>query len=292
MNDSFSYELITDFLQVFVKPVTSTLSKSLDKEVCTKIELKINSLSKIKDVQNLAKNKVIYQFDYTTGNREGALVILLPEELISDVSDILNGGKGQDTYQGSLSEIETSPILTIFDKMLKNIEIDFKKNYEHNLAFSSKNKFLLKEMPEYESAAENLNFDLLVDNTLSFSEDKEYDIKFLLNENILNGLIKDLGLSETNSPLKQAGNSTIDIDHLCDIKINITAELGRTKVPIKYALELVKNSIVELDTLNNADIKVFANGVEFAYAQVVAVEDNFGLKITKIISPQERLDCI
>lgn len=79
-----------------------------------------------------------------------------------------------------------------------------------------------------------------------------------------------------------------NIERLADVDINIIAELGKAQVPMKYALELSEGSIIELDTLNDSDIKVYANGVEFALAQVVALEDNFGLKITKIISPEER----
>lgn len=79
-----------------------------------------------------------------------------------------------------------------------------------------------------------------------------------------------------------------NIHYLSDVDINIIAELGKTQVPIKYALELNEGSIIELDTLNEADIKVYANGVEFAHAQVVALEENFGLRITKIISSEQR----
>lgn len=79
-----------------------------------------------------------------------------------------------------------------------------------------------------------------------------------------------------------------NIDCLSDVDINIVAQLGKAQVPMKYALELNEGSIIELDTLNEADIKVYANGVEFAHAQVVALEENFGLRITKIISPEQR----
>ena len=124
------------------------------------------------------------------------------------------------------------------------------------------------------------------------NEAKTYNVTLLLNEIIINELMKDLGLSENNAPSKRNVTNSLDVDCISDVKINITAELGRTRVPIKYALELVQGSLVELDTLTDTDIKVYANGVEFAYAQVVAVEDNFGLKITKIISPEERKENI
>jgi flagellar motor switch protein FliN/FliY len=55
---------------------------------------------------------------------------------------------------------------------------------------------------------------------------------------------------------------------------------------------LTKGSILELDTYENSDIKVYANGLEVARAQVVVVDEHFGIKITKIISPEERFNDI
>lgn len=292
MNNTQRYDFITDFFQVVVNSINNMLVKELDTDICNNIQFKTTSSSSVRDTESLKENNVIYQVDYATGNRQGSVIALVPEELIADISDILTGGSGDGAYKGSLSEIETNSISGILEKIFKHIESDFKKEHEHDLAFSSNPKFLLKEMPEYEISSENYKFDLLIANTLDLTENKQYKINILLNENTINELMGDLGLSETDAPKKHNSNSSLDVKNLSDVKINITAELGRTRVPIKYALELVKGSLVELDTINNSDIKVYANGVEFAYAQVVAVEENFGLKITKIISPQERLENI
>lgn len=292
MTDSKQNELINNFFQIFLDPVNKNLSKSLDTDICTKIQFTITSSSKVSDVEALKADKVIYRLDYTTGKRQGTLTVLIPEELIACISDILTGGNGKDVYKGSLSEIETNSISKIVEKIFKGIENDFKKKYEHDLVFSTSPKLLLKEMPEYQINSEDHSFDLLIDSSLSLSDDTEYNIGLLLNNDIVEKLMNDLGLSKPTTSAKKTDISSLDVTRLADVKINITAELGRTRVPIKYALELVRGSLVELDTLNNSDIKVFANNVEFAYAQVVAVEDNFGLKITKIISPEERLERI
>lgn len=292
MTDAQFNEIINSFFQFFPDSINKTLSKNLDTEICTKIQFTVMSSSKTKDVENLKENNAIYRLDYTTGNRQGVLAVLVPEELIADISDILTGGNGKDAYKGSLSEIETNSSLKILEKIFKTIESDFKKNYEHDLVFSANPELLLKEMPNYEINSEDYSFDLLISNTLSLNEDKKYNISLLLHTHIVEKLIDDLGLSKPGTSAKKTNILPLDVNRLSDVKINITAELGRTRVPIKYALELVRGSLVELDTLNNSDIKVFANGVEFAHAQIVAVEDNFGLKITKILSPEERLEYI
>ena len=285
-------QTISDFFQIFVDSINTTLSKELDTEICSNIQFALVSLSKIKNIESLKENKAIYKLDYATGNRQGVLLAMLPEDLIADISDILTGGNGQDAYKGSLSEIEANSISKMLEKIFKNIEAKFKKQYEHDIAFSSSPLLLFKEMPEYETATEDFSIDFLISNSLSLNENKSYTIDLLLSSNIIEGLINDLGLYKPIANQKKSDVSSLNISRLADVQINITAELGRTRVPIKYALELVRGSLVELETLNNSDIKVFANGVEFAYAQVVAVEDNFGLKITKIIAPEERLEYI
>lgn len=292
MTNQHHNDLIRDFFQIFIKSVNKTLSKNLDADVCTKIQFLMKSSSKIRDAESLKEDNAIYRIDYATGNRQGTMAVLIPEELIAAISDILTGGTGQDVYKGSLSEIETNSILKILEKIFKTVENDFKKHHEHDLAFSANSLFLLKEMPEYSITSDELSFDLLISTTLNLVKEKQYDIKILLSSNVIDGLLDDLGLSKVIAPVKKTDLSLLNVDRLADVKINITAELGRARVPIKYALELVRGSLVELDTINNSDIKVFANGVEFAYAQIVAVEDNFGLKITKIISPEERLDSL
>lgn len=291
MTEAKPYDYINSFLQVFADSIKQTLIKNLDVDACPKLDFCIDSSSRISDADNLKEDKMIYRLDYTTGNRQGTLVILIPEELIAVVSDLLTGGNGDKTvYKGSLSEIETNSVANIFEKIFRSAEDDFKRIHDCNLVFSANPLLLLKEMPEYQitEAEESLNFS--VSNTLTLSDDKEYKIDFIMSLSVLEAIMKDLGLVKPGAVAKKIDFSAVDVSRISDVKINITAELGRARVPIKYALELIRGSLVELDTLNNSDIKVFANGVEFAHAQVVAVEDNFGLKITKIISPEERLE--
>ncbi len=285
-------EIINDFFQTFVEPINKTLCENLDSSICPNIQFKMAMPSQIRDIKNLQENKAIYKLDYATGKRQGNLLLLIPTELIAVISDIVTNGNIQNSYTQNLSETETNSILELLEKTFKTIEVNFKKKYRHNLAFSDNPLLLLEEMDEYKTTLDSLSLNLLISTKLSLDENKQYDIHLLLNANIVECIIEDLGLSKTNYNVKKTEVNSLDVNLIADVKINITAELGRTKVPIKYALELIRGSLVELDTLNNSDIKVFANGVEFAYAQVVAIEDNFGLKITKIISPEERAEYV
>ncbi len=85
------------------------------------------------------------------------------------------------------------------------------------------------------------------------------------------------------------GETNQNLDLLMDIKLKLTVELGRTELPIKKVLELTRGSVIELDKIAGEPVELFANGKLIAKGEVVVIEDNFGLRITSITSPDQRL---
>ena len=80
-----------------------------------------------------------------------------------------------------------------------------------------------------------------------------------------------------------------DIEMILDIPVQLTVELGRTKVPIKNLLQLAQGSVVELDGLAGEPMDVLVNGTLIAQGEVVVVNDKFGIRLTDIITPAERI---
>jgi len=80
-----------------------------------------------------------------------------------------------------------------------------------------------------------------------------------------------------------------NIEVLLDVPLEVVVELGRSEMPIQNILELGPGSIVELNRLSGEPINVLVNGKLVAKGEVVVVDENFGIKITHIISPLERL---
>lgn len=80
-----------------------------------------------------------------------------------------------------------------------------------------------------------------------------------------------------------------NLDILMDIKLQLTVELGRTELPVKNVLELTRGSIVELQKVAGEPVELFANGKLVATGEVVVIEDNFGLRITSITDPKDRI---
>ncbi len=83
-----------------------------------------------------------------------------------------------------------------------------------------------------------------------------------------------------------AGN---DINMILDIPVQLTVELGRTRIPIKNILQLAQGSVVELDAMAGEPMDVLVNGFLIAQGEVVVVNDKFGIRLTDIVTPSERM---
>ncbi len=86
-----------------------------------------------------------------------------------------------------------------------------------------------------------------------------------------------------------AGAAINDISRVLDIPVQLSVELGRTRVPIKYILQLAQGSVVELDALAGEPMDVLVNGYLIAQGEVVVVNDKFGIRLTDVVTPSERL---
>jgi flagellar motor switch protein FliN len=76
---------------------------------------------------------------------------------------------------------------------------------------------------------------------------------------------------------------------ILDIPVQLTVELGRTRIPIKHILQLAQGSVVELDALAGEPMDVLVNGFLIAQGEVVVVNDKFGIRLTDIVTPSERM---
>ena len=76
---------------------------------------------------------------------------------------------------------------------------------------------------------------------------------------------------------------------LLDVPLNITVELGRAEMEIREILSLTKGQVIELDKLAGEPVDVFVNGKLVAKGEVVVMDENFGVKISSIVSRQERM---
>ena len=81
----------------------------------------------------------------------------------------------------------------------------------------------------------------------------------------------------------------VNLEVVLDIPVNISMEIGRTKISIRNLLQLNQGSVVELDRLAGEPMDVLVNGTLIARGEVVVVNEKFGIRLTDIISPAERV---
>ena len=80
-----------------------------------------------------------------------------------------------------------------------------------------------------------------------------------------------------------------DLDLILDIPVTLSVELGRTRIPIKKVLQLAQGMVLELDALAGEPMDVLVNGCLIAQGDVVVVNDRFGIRLTDIVTPSERM---
>ncbi len=95
-------------------------------------------------------------------------------------------------------------------------------------------------------------------------------------------------LPATASGSERAGRASIDL--LLDVPLNVTVELGRSRMPIRDLLALVSGSVVERARLAGEPLDVLVNGQPVARGEAVVVNEKFGVRLTEIVSPVERLE--
>lgn len=94
---------------------------------------------------------------------------------------------------------------------------------------------------------------------------------------------------EKLAPSGEGAAAVHDIDLIMDIPVHLTVELGRTRIPIRRILQLAQGSVVELEGLAGEPMDVLVNGCLIAQGEVVVVNEKFGIRLTDIATPSERL---
>lgn len=85
------------------------------------------------------------------------------------------------------------------------------------------------------------------------------------------------------------GSEDVNMDVILDIPVTISMEIGRTKINIRNLLQLNQGSVVELDRLAGEPLDVMVNGTLIAHGEVVVVNEKYGIRLTDVISPAERV---
>jgi flagellar motor switch protein FliN/FliY len=97
-------------------------------------------------------------------------------------------------------------------------------------------------------------------------------------------------LGNLKPDVPEAGaNRELNLDVVLDIPVTLSMEVGRSRISIRNLLQLNQGSVVELDRTTGEPLDVYVNGTLIAHGEVVVVNDKFGIRLTDVISPAERI---
>lgn len=94
-------------------------------------------------------------------------------------------------------------------------------------------------------------------------------------------------LTPDAAPGNAAGELNLDV--ILDVSVQLSLEVGRTRIPIRDLLQLTQGSVVELERAAGEPLDLFVNGTLIAQGEVVVVNDRFGVRLTDVVSPAERI---
>jgi flagellar motor switch protein FliN/FliY len=101
--------------------------------------------------------------------------------------------------------------------------------------------------------------------------------------------VNTMDLDEFSQPAAAGSSGNPDIDVILDIPVTISMQVGSTSINIRNLLQLNQGSVIELDRLAGEPLDVLVNGTLIAHGEVVVVNEKFGIRMTDVISPSERI---
>ena len=93
----------------------------------------------------------------------------------------------------------------------------------------------------------------------------------------------------TNLQADNSISTDLDLDVILDVPVTLSLEVGRARLPIRNLLQLNQGSVVELERGAGESLDVFVNGTLIAHGEVVVINDRFGVRLTDVVSPSERI---
>ena len=102
-------------------------------------------------------------------------------------------------------------------------------------------------------------------------------------------LEREAAASAPSSASSAQAHGDVNLDVILDVPVTLSMEVGRTRIPIRNLLQLNQGSVVELDRAAGEPLDVFVNGTLVAHGEVVVVNEKFGIRLTDVISPTERI---
>lgn len=302
--------VLKDISGTSMNAAATALSTILNKQV-TIAEPEVNEISPQKVTDGISGAAIVVEAEYSGGIKGPTYVIFLKEHGAM-IADLMMGGDGtsppediNDLYLGALGEavgqMTESAAASLSSSLGKTVTvsapkikvIDFKKGIPKDLPIFKENKVVE------------------VDYNLTLGDLSQGKLIQLLPLNIAKPIVNTVmgeapAAKEPSSafapgvhPVQFARLAPTETTQLpanlkllMDVPMNVSVEIGRKKLTLKGILDLGTGSVVELDKMAKEPVDILVNGKLIAKGGVVVIDDNFGIRITEIITPEERLESL
>jgi len=238
--------------------------------------------------------KLIIQFAFAN-NPESNQVVLISQDTLVDIYNTVTGKSADSVDENTLAEIRDSVEAIVQGLCLAAGNI----RNEAMVASGLSVRLQIFSLPNNMQAAGGVirtNVRISSDDlsgSLIWLTDEETAHIFANTDNNSSGsnnlASSSGGASVTGSSGGLSGLEDSGLDMLYDIPLEVSVELGRVRMVVKDVIELGSGSIVEIDKAAGEPVDVLVNGRLVAHGEVVVIEDNFGVRITEILNPADRL---
>jgi len=321
-------ELETDLEKELVQTLSDSFVasiKNLSSVLNQEIEALFENASIIEDVDTvpeILENVVVIK----NNSKIGELYTILPSSCATPLAELMLSGDA-DAAGSEVGDLKTHAIKETFSQLMDIYSAEMSKALYQNISFKVADATFSKDLITTKKLMGKVSQSIVVLNyKVTFSRITKDVIRqvipFELFQELLELIKPDISSNEDllamhdpalnpelnpgmsgddsimvqpvqfpsfddQTSLQLEGNKNFNL--LLDIKLKLTVELGRSELPVKRVLELTRGSIIELDKIAGEPVELFANGKLIARGEVVVIEDNFGLRIINIVSPDDRI---
>jgi len=258
-------------------------------------------------LKDLKGKNVVFQVKIN-GSFNGEFYFVIPIRDAQKITSVLMGGMGEESSDEPLDVAQITTIKDGLNVMMYSVVSHLSARIGETITPIGMNVFngneFVDELTEDHYVRIQYNFEVsgLVDTKILFI------LPYSLAKNILSQLenkdkrksvVREVIEEEPEIPVKEVefpsistttqGLASPNVDLLLDVQMTVTVELGRTKKYVKDILEMGEGSIIELDKQAGEHVDVLVNGKLVARGEVVVIDENFGVRITEIISPKDKL---
>jgi len=298
-------KMIEAIATLILDPASSALGMIVGRE--TRIKPAQTTQTSLKDFVTKSKEKIVLADVKLSDALQMNLSIAMPASLVLKIADLMMGGSGEPADQNA-DEIKLSALTEALNQMLGasitllaekakgkvslgKLEVKLVDDLEKiSTLFNPTELLVCVECQVEMENASSSNLWLFAQLTAIKAVHEKLFPKKKEEEKVKvqPAKFEEFAPAETQIP-PQPSEIQQKLELLFDVPLKVVVELGRARMTLKQVMDLTIGSLIELDKLTGEPVDVLVNGKLIARGEVVVIDENFGVRITEIVSPKQRL---